>query len=185
MKGVGQNPPEWLTKDLKGILLSLEKTLIEGEFSKNQGFMLARAREALQFIEQDQLLNLASIRDGLGWYWYIPGFEKEGFQGGEIFSKGHKDGEGITLTLLLQLNHLGLIKVDLSHFEKAIHVKIVAKEEETVDFIDQHLHELKKRFEKRGMSPGILKCEVDKDLDLGDIPAAWVEGAASSLDLRI
>jgi hypothetical protein len=184
MKG-GQNPPDWLKKDLKGILLSLEKALIEGGSSKSQGFMLTRAREALQFIERVQLLNLASIHDGLGWYWFIPGLEEEDFQGGEVFSKGQTEGEGITITLLLQLNHLGLIKVDLSQFEKAIHVKIMAKEEETVDFIDRHLHELKKGFEKRGMSPGFLKCEVDKDLDSEDIPAVWVEGAASSLDLRI
>lgn len=185
MRGGGQNPPEWLTKDLKGILLSLEKALMEGESSKSQGFMLARAREALQFIEQDQLLNLASIRDGLGWYWFIPGLEEEGFQRGEVFSKGHKKGEGITITLLLQLSHLGLIKVDLSQFEKKIHVRILAKEEKTVECIDRRLQELKKGFEERGMSPGFLNCEVDRDLDLEDIPVAWMDGVADSLDLRI
>ena len=147
--------------------------------------MLAQAKEALRFIEQDQLFNLASIRDGIGWYWFITGLEDGGFQGGEVFSEGYKGGEGFTITLLLQLGHLGLTKVDLSLSEKVIHAKILVKNEDAADFIDGHLRELKRGFEEKGLSPGLLKCEVDKDLDIEDIPTAWVDRAATSLDLRI
>lgn len=185
MKEGGQNSPEWLMKDLKGILLSLEKALLEGEASKTRSTMLTQAREVLRVIEQDQLFNFASIRDAIGWHWFIPGLEDGGFQGGEVFSRDYKGGEGSTITLILQLSRLGLMKVDLSLSEKMINAKIVVNNEDTADFIDGHLQELKKDFEKKGLSPGFLKCEVDRNLDLDDIPAAWINSAATSLDLRI
>jgi hypothetical protein len=185
VSGGGQALPAFLGKDLKGILLSLEKAIFEVGSFKNRELMLAQTREALQFIEQDQLFNLASLRDGIGWHWSMPGFEEEGFQGGEIFVESKKKGDGITVTLLLQLSHLGLLRVDLSLFEKVIQVRILGKEAGSVDFIDRHLQELKNGFEAKGMRFGFLKCEVDNDLDIKDIPASWREAFSSFLDVRI
>ena len=184
-RGSGQALPEWLAKDLKGSLLTLEKAIMEGDSLENRLLMLSQAREAIQFVEHDQLFNLASRRDGIGWYWFIPGQKDGGFHGGEVFVEGKKEGGGIAVTLLLQTSHLGLLKVALSLFEKVVHVRISVKKEETVDFIDQHLQELKKGFEEKGMSLGFMKCEVEEDLDFEDIPAPWADGISFSLDLRI
>ena len=165
-----------MSSDLKGLLLSLEKG-IQGEIrdSENIQSLALKIKQALNIIEQDQFLNLSSIREGIGWLINMPCTGKEGFQRAEIFIKKNKKGESLSFYIFLELTQLGRLELKLSIIKSLIGINMFAEDSEKAAFINDNISILEKGLQDLGMSTGSIHCgakqikdPVDSDLFLED-----------------
>jgi len=79
--------------DLKAILLSLQKAL-HSENGDHDDVFAMKVKQALNLIEGNQQINFSALEDGLGWFFVIPGAEKDGFNKAEVFVKKRGEGNG-------------------------------------------------------------------------------------------
>ena len=104
-----------MASDLKGILLALRKCMMMEDRSNDiTRSMALKINEAISIIEHHQLLNLSLIKEGVGWFWFIPGNSQEGFKGADLFVKKTKEKDKINFTLFMEFTVLGRVRMDVS-----------------------------------------------------------------------
>lgn len=148
-----------ISSDLKGLLLSMDKG-IKGEIQDRDDVnpLAQKIKQALNIIEQDQLLNLSSVNDGLGWLLNIPCPGAGVFNRAEIFI--NKKDKGISFTIYLELTQLGRLEMKVSIIESLIGINIFAEDSEKAAFINDNIYMLEKTLQNSGMSTGMIRCEV-------------------------
>lgn len=167
---LGEKNRPWnriLGEDLKGLLLSLERGLaVNGPEGRQLESLAMRITEALHLIEQDQFLNLSSLREGVGWFLFLPGLEENGFNRAEVFVEKRNQEEGIHFSMLLEFSHLGPVEADVFVTDPTIGVRIFVDDEEKAAFVTGHLPLLEGALQKVGMRAGPLFCGVKEKGDL-------------------
>lgn len=167
---LGEKPRPWkkiLSEDLKGLLLTLEQTMSGGEPElKPWDPLLLKIREALHLIEQEQMLNLCSLKEGVGWFWFIPGLKENGLTRAEVFAGRDPSQEGIRFSLFLELSRLGAMEAEIFAVASHVDVKIWLDEEKKADFVNRHLPLLAEALQESGMRPASLSCGVRERTDL-------------------
>jgi hypothetical protein len=121
-----------------------------------------RINQALNIIEQDQFLNLSSIKEGLGWLLNIPCTGENGFNRAEIFLRKNKEDKGLSFSIYLELTRLGRLEMKVSIIESLIGINIFTEDSEKAEFINENIHMLEKSLQALGMSTGTIRCEVKK-----------------------
>ena len=161
-----------LKTDLKGILLSIEKDL-GAEEGKGDDALATKIKHAINLIDGNQQLNLAAVEEGLGWLFFIPGLEEDGFIRGEIFAKkGDKKG-GMFFSVLLEFTRLGRFQVNVNMIQDGISVRILMDSEEKADIVKKDLPVLEKGLKALGIKGLALSCDVRRqDENAGVIPPA-------------
>ncbi|MBW2609903.1 MAG: hypothetical protein JRC68_06130 [Deltaproteobacteria bacterium] len=159
--------------DLKGLLLSIGKIFSSEKQDHDHLRPLAvKIRQALFLIEQDQLLNVSSLREGLGWFWFISGLEEDGFRNAELFVKENESGDEIHFSMFLEFTRLGKMEVDASIIESVLGVKIRVEDTEKANFVTEHLPILEKGLQNTSLVTGSIVCDVkeSQDLDFNPFP---------------
>jgi len=161
---LGEKNKSWkkvLATDLKGILLSLNKSMkAEGHDQPHLESLVLKIKQAIDLIEQNQFLNLSSIREGAGFFFFVPGLADEGFKKAEVFVKNDEKENGLHLTLFLEFTRLGQMEVAVSVVESVISVKILVQDDETAKFITENLPLLEAGLQDEGMTIGTIFCDI-------------------------
>ena len=169
---LGQKSKPWktlLAKDLKGLLLSLDRNLnMEGDDHGDLESLAVKVKQALHLIEQEQILNLSSMEKELGWFWFIPGLEERGMRKAEVFLNRNDRGKGIHCFMRIEFTHLGKMEVEVSLRETLIGIKIHLEDRQKADLVKENLSLLKAKLQEAGLVPGTILCEVKEmgELDL-------------------
>jgi hypothetical protein len=153
------NPIKRLIKgDLKGILLSLQKGILtEGGDSHDA---LMKIRQALNLIEGNQQVNLSALEQGLGWLFFIPGFEEDGFLGAEIFSRKRDEKGGLLFSVLLEFTQLGRFQANVAMTESGTSVRILMDDEAKARVVKDNLYLLEKGLNGMALKNLIVTCDV-------------------------
>jgi hypothetical protein len=162
--------------DLKGILLSLQKGL-QGEDKDGSAALTTKVKQALNMIEVNQLINLTTLEDGLGWLFVIPGLEKDGFNKAEIFLKKGDGKSGDFFSILLEFTQLGQFEANVSMIESRTSIRILTDDEEKAGFVNDNLPMLYAGLKALGLGDVAISCTARKSTD---IPG----GLSSSLACR-
>jgi hypothetical protein len=163
--------------DLKGLLLLLEQGLkTPAKNDSDCQDLMIKIQQALQLIEQDQFLNHASIRDGIGWFWFIPGQPEEGFQKAEIFIKQRDPHEEICFSLFLDLSLLGHMEVTGSMVASLLNLKIFVANEAIAEFVRKNLSLLEKSLKETGLKVAAMSCDVKEKSELEKTVFAEIMG---------
>jgi len=173
------------SSDLKGLLLSLKALLSGGEVDSPRTADLAQqVDQALHVVETDQLLNLSSLKDGLGWFWFIPGLWKEGFRGGEAFlQKPGTDDEALHLSLSLDFTRLGHMEVSVSLNRSVVGLRILTEDQTRAEFVSRHLEELRSGLSEAGLQAGTVVCRKKQEDDPEWAPFLEFEKTANAVDI--
>jgi len=165
------NPIKKLIKgDLKGILLSLQKALLAEDNDGNDALTM-KVKQALNLIEGNQHLNLSTLEEGLGWLFFIPGLEKDGFSKAEIFVKKGDGKSGIFFSVLLEFTQLGRFEANVSMTGSKTSIKILMDDEEKAKIVNDDLHMLEKGLSVLGITDVVVSCAVRKGDEIaGGIP---------------
>ena len=153
------------SSDLKGILLSLDKC-IKAEDNSNEMIkaMALKLEEAVSIIEQDQLLNLSCIKEGMG-FCFIPGFTEDGFKGADLFIKEVNENDEIYFILFMEFSMLGKIEMDISVANTVIAIKILCEDSIKSGIIKENIPILEKALHDIGMTTGGITCELIEEMD--------------------
>ena len=175
-------PKEMANTDLKGLLLKLIKN-IEKKSGDQEGVkaVLIKAREALNLIEQEQIINLNSIREDLGWIVHLPFVNDEDFYSAEFFVKDNKDGR-LHFSLFLDMRFTGKMNIDVSLLKGTAGIQIDVEKEETKGFITENIGEIENAFKNMGINAGNIRCEVKEKIVVYDTVETDIY---SSVDLVI
>lgn len=174
--------------DLKGILLTLKGLLSQGNTAGQQTVELAQhVDRAIGIIEMDQLLNLSSPKEGLGWFWYIPGNQEDGFLGGEAFvKKAQNEDDELFFTLSLDFTELGHIDFSVSYSStSSLGLRILVEDEQKALHVTSHLEELRDHLMEVGFEPGTILCRERHEDDPEWTPFADAAGVSGALDVVI
>jgi hypothetical protein len=154
------------TTDLKGILLALKAAL--GERADDPAVLsLARqVDQALSVVQQDQMLNLTAWREGLGWFWFLPGHPENGFRGGELFARRPREGdEGFVFSLTLDFTRLGRVDVAVTLNRSVVNLRILVENRETAELFEANIRELRERLGAGGLEAGTITCRERREDD--------------------
>jgi hypothetical protein len=169
---LGRKRGAWRTflgKDMKGLLLLLDKNLnVERHDHQELEPLALKVQEALQLIEQDQFLNLLSMREDPGWFWFIPGLKERGFKKAEVYVI-KKDKEKICFSMFLEFTHLGKMEVEVSLFESLIGINFHVEDKQTAAFLKENFSPLETALRKAGLVPGMIFCDIKEKREL-DLP---------------
>jgi hypothetical protein len=185
--GHGRGPwKPFLARDLKGMLLMMDASLRSIDVVQDHMDSPAmKVKQALHIIEQDQLFNLSSAREDLGWLWFIPGLEDEGFRKAEVFYIREHGEKEIRFSILLEFIWLGELDVQVYMLGKRINVRIQAEDAEKADYLRAHLPSLASGLQEAGMSPGMITCEIREGQDMETSPSVGVNPQRTSIDVLI
>ena len=148
-----------LSSDLKGLLLSLKKTLLNASGNpKNIKGMMDCVDRAISFIEYEQTQNLLNMREDSSWLFFIPGFLEDGFNKGEFLIKRSNSEKGLCFLIQLDFSELGRIEFDLSIIKSVIGIKIFVEDLEKVAFVNDHLQMLAEALQGLGLTIGPIDC---------------------------
>ncbi len=178
----GEAPREMADQDLKAILLNIlknvEKTLEEKE---GVNALSMNVREALNLIEQQQVMNLDSMRDGIGWFVNLPFIDKDDFLSSELFIKKGREG-GLHFSIFLDMTFTGRMNIDALFLNETASVMIYVEDEMTRGFIIENGHELLDALKKAGFMTGKIRCETRENI-VPDEPAG--KSNHSQVDITI
>ena len=185
LTGDRKNPlNKLMISDLKGILLVLRNKLIAVDVNDDQIESLsAKIQNAIHLIEQDQLLNLSSLKDGTGWFCFIPGFKEEGFNRAELFVEEKNPDNETRFSMVMDFTVLGMMEVNVCLAGSVIRVGISVDNEEKADFITENLPLLEKALKDTGMTTTNIACYV-KDNN-GRISSPFILGDNPSVHIVI
>ena len=177
---LGDKGASWktmLADDLKGSLLFLLKTL-QSEKTGKEAFneIIADIERALSLIEEDQVLNLSSTREGLGWVWFIPGSLGDGFHKTELFVREMEAGDEIHFSMFMEFTHLGQMDLDVSILRSVLCMKIFVEDQEKVQFITDNLPLLEQTLQGAGFETGVITCHVKKEAGIKNGSFSEMEG---------
>lgn len=160
----GITPKELADHDIKAILLNILKN-IDQNLEEKEGVkaLSINVREALNLIEQEQVMNLDTIRDGIGWFVNLPFINQDDFLSSELFIKKQKEG-GMHFSLLLDMSFTGMMNIDLLFLKETASIMINVENEKTKEFIMESAHELENAFKEAGFITGKIRCEVKENV---------------------
>ena len=185
---LGEKSKPWKklsVSDIKGILLSLAKNLKVEEQDHHSESLAHKIKQALTLIEQNQFQNLSSIREGLGWFWFIPGLAEGGIRKAEVFIKKKETGKKIDFSMFIDFTRLGQMEVSVSIVESLIGVHILVEDGEKAEIVNRNLQLLKTSLENAGMVPGSISCDIKENQASGIIPFSDGEIPARVIHLVI
>lgn len=163
--GHHNEPASTLTEnDLKGLLLSLKKEM-EGAVlhARDTQRQMGHIDRLLSLLENHQALNLDALRQGLGWYWFIPGADERGFLHGELFGKKAGKGNLHQLHMDLCFSALGAIHVDCVLQKKSVALSLQVADASVGLYLEENLSLLKKEIENKGLTVTRVTCETVKE----------------------
>ncbi len=178
----GDMPKDMTDMDLKGILLRLLKSL-EKSHDDHEGIktMTVKIREALSLIEQEQVMNINSLREGFGWFVHLPIIDNDDFLSSDLMIK--EDSEGIFhFSLFLDMRFSGKMDIDVSVIKETARIRMDVENEKTKNVILENINELEKVFRDMGLKTRKIHCEV-KEIPI--FPENMKKGIESSVDLII
>jgi len=159
LEGDGAGLRSLETADIKGLLLFLKASLGSPAGDTLAADLIRQVEQGLQIIQQDQMLNLSALKDGLGWFWFIPGNPEEGFRRGEVFvQRPEQEGEETFLSLSLDFSILGHLDAAVSMKRPALSLRILTEEAGVAEFLGSHLEELRDSLAAAGLEPGTITC---------------------------
>jgi hypothetical protein len=187
LEGAGTPLKDLAANDLKGLLLSIKNLLAQSDAPpKLTGELAEQVDRALRIIEMDQLLNLASPKEGLGWFWYIPGHTEDGFHGGEAFVRKPEAGEDeLFFSLSLDFTELGRIDFSVSYASSSLGLRILVEDEDKALYVTRRLEELRAGLEEAGFEIGTMVCRERQEDDPEWSPFADSAGISGALDVVI
>lgn len=148
--------------DLKGILLSLQKGLL-AEGGDGGNALMLKIKQALSMIEGNQQLGLSTLEQGLGWLFFVPGLEKDGFLGAEIFSRKRDEKGGIFFSVLLDFTRLGRFQANVAMTESLTSVRILTDDGEKARLVEGNLELLEKGLRALGIKNLHISCDIRKE----------------------
>jgi hypothetical protein len=156
--------------DLKGSLTALSKQ-IRAEEGAHRSYAALRlnVEQCLELIERDQFLNLSSVREGLGWVWFIPGSEEGGFGGGEVLVQSKQEEAEIRFSVRVALSRLGELEAIVSMSDRKIDVRILLRETDTLQFVSQNVDRLAQGLKRAGLIPGTIRCQLREEASPGSV----------------
>lgn len=170
--------------DLKAILLALQKALLAEDNDSNDALTM-KVRQALNLIEGNQMLNLSSLEEGLGWLFLVPGLQNDGFRKAEIFAKKGDGRAGISFSVLLDFTKLGRFEANVSMTGPKTSVRILTDDPEKAGIVNDNLHLLEKGLRALGMKDLNISCDVRKPTDMPGGLAPDFAGRSPSVNLII
>ena len=175
-------PKEMTDADLKGLLLKLIKN-IERNTGDQEGMKAVsmKVREALNLIEQEQIMNLNAIRENFGWFMHLPFINDNDFLSSEFHVKENIEGV-LHFSLFLDMSFTGKMNVDVSIIKDTVGIHIDVEKEETKGFITESINELEAAFKGMGINISNIRCEVKEKIIAADTAEADL---TSSVDLVI
>jgi hypothetical protein len=178
----GEAPKEMADQDVKAILLNILKNLEKAMEEKEGAKALSiNVREVLNLIEQEQVMNLETIRDGIGWFVNLPFIDRDDFLSSELFIKKEREG-GLHFSIFLDMTFTGRMNIDTLFLNETASIMIYVENEKTREFIIDNGHELEEAFKKAGFTTGKIRCEVRESV----VPDEAVEKAGhSQVDITI
>ena len=157
-------PATLIENDLKGTLLVLGKKMANlSSPTQDMQTAMERIDRLLSFLKDNQILNLSILKEGWGWYWFIPGADRREFLHGELFGKREAGSDLHHLHMNLSFSRLGEIHVDCVLSERSISLSIQVTSERVGRFLEENLLQLKKEIKKKGVAVRRLACEVVPD----------------------
>ncbi len=150
-----------IDSDLKGLLLSIKNSIAVKDTEGGDLQAIAmKIKEALDLIEREQLLNLASLREGYGWLMHLAGLEEDGFESIDLFVEKKSERKGLFFSVFMELTRLGKMELNVSIIDKRTDIRIFAENDKMSEYINDHLPELEERLKKSGLINGKLVCGV-------------------------
>jgi len=181
-----KEPVTMLTEnDLKGMLLSLKKEMATSVFQgRDIQLQMGRIDRLLSLLENHQTLNLDALRDGWGWYWFIPGADQREFLHGELFGKKAERGDFHRLHMDLCFSRLGEVHVDCVLREKNVALSLQVTDASIGCFLEENIVLLKKGIEKKGLTVTRVACETVTDSGSFN-PFSEEKGSSGLMDVVI
>ena len=178
----GLVPKEMADTDLKGLLLNLLKS-IEKNSGDQEGMkaISMKVREALNLIEQEQIMNLNAIREDLGWFMHLPFINDDDFLSSEFHVKENKEG-ALHFSLFLDMSFAGKMNLDVSIIKDTAGIHIDVEKEETKRLITENINELEIVFKGIGINTSNIRCEVKEKIIANDTVE---DDLSSSVDMVI
>ena len=147
------------TEDLKGLLLKLrEELLAGGKTPRDLRTTMEQVDRLLAIIQNHQDLNLSTLREGWGWYWFIPGADEREFLHGEAFARKSGDEETHHIEMNLAFTRLGEIWFSGLLRDGEVSVEIRAETARAATFLEKHLPILEKGLKQKGLKIKRLVC---------------------------
>ncbi|NLA74299.1 MAG: flagellar hook-length control protein FliK [Deltaproteobacteria bacterium] len=178
-----QAPKEMADQDIKAILLNILKGVEKNQEQREGGVISfsASVRDALGFIEQEQIMNLDTVRDDIGWFVNLPFVNREDFLASGLFIKKTGKG-GLHFSMFLDMSLAGKMNIDILFFNETASVMMHVENQRTRELILENAHELEGGFKKAGIMTGAIRCEVKEDI----IPSeSAIKTERSDIDLII
>jgi hypothetical protein len=178
----GETPRELADQDVKAILLNILKNIEKGlEEKEGVKTLTVNVREALNLIEQEQVMNLDTIRDGIGFFVSLPFVNRDDFISSGLFIKKSKEG-GLHFSIFLDMTFTGKMNIDTLFLNETASVMINVENEKTREMIIENAHELEEAFKNAGYITGRIRCEVKENV----VPDETVEKTDhSQVDITI
>lgn len=160
----GEAPKEMADQDIKAILLNILKS-VEKNMEEKDGVksLFINIKDALNLIEQEQVMNLDSVRNDIGWFVNLPFIDKDDFLSSELFIKKEKEG-GLHFSIFLDMTFTGRMNIDTLFLNETASILINVENEKTKEFIIENGHELEEAFKKAGFITGKIRCEVKENV---------------------
>ncbi|MFP3927585.1 MAG: hypothetical protein ACLFUP_01660, partial [Desulfobacteraceae bacterium] len=169
--------------DLKGLLLALRESLREAGNARDASRALAaQVEQACWLVENDQLLNLTSLKDNLGWYWFLPGRGEDGFNGADILVEQPEGQDGgLRLALSLEFTHLGRLEAVVHLMPSSdLGILLMLEDAARAEMASSCLEELKEGLDAKGLRIKTVVCRERRDDDPEWAPfteSVWDRGA--------
>ena len=159
-----------IDSDLKGLLLSLKNSIGMKDTDHDEFETITlKLKEALNLIEREQLLNLASIREEQGWLIHLAGLRDEGFESVDLYMKRKSNKKGLFFSIYMELTKLGKMELNVAIVDSQIDIRIFVGNERISKYIADKLPELENGLKDSGLKSGQIVCDV-KDFDEGFEP---------------
>jgi hypothetical protein len=171
-------------RDLKGALLSLLKECDAGSEDFTQvGPLMQKIEKALTLLEQDQFLNLLTLREGWGWSWLIPGDGSGGLRKAEVFGKRSSGGNGYHLFMCLDLSVLGKLDTEVFLMGPSVDIRFILEDEEKASMASENVKWIETGLKAAGLSLSRAAFEVREGS--GGIPPLFDAAGTTSIHVVI
>lgn len=149
-----------IENDLKGLVLKLLRGLDHhGGEEKEVSGLRHKLEDILRMIEAHQQINLRSIRNDIGWFWFIPIRDNDDCGGADVLTKRHSSGS-FTIWLRIELSAIGPMQVVLNIAGTRVRVSLFLKNRQIARFTSQKAHLLADGMKAQGLSVDSLDVGI-------------------------
>ncbi|RLB16121.1 MAG: hypothetical protein DRG82_10000 [Deltaproteobacteria bacterium] len=171
--------------DFKGMLLFLKQEIDGSSLPEPERLVqMGRIDHLLLLLENHQELNLEALRNGWGWYWFLPGGDQSGLLHGELFGRKGEEDDFHHVHMDLFFSRLGGIHADCALRKRSVGLSLQVTDESVGRFLEKNIALLKKAIEKRGLSVTRITCETTKEANVF-YPFSREEGGKGLMDVVI